>query len=89
MADVLSNDEINEIAVTPPGAVQAAMKELSAKKESRDSAVQEQKPPESMSAPRMNFASIGPDHKVTFEAAKEEGEKVEPAKRSAPTPGLT
>lgn len=89
MADVLSSDEINEIAMTPPGAVQAAMKELSVKEESRDSAVQEQKPPDNTPAPRINFASIGPDHKVTFEAAKEEGKKVEPAKRSETTPGLT
>lgn len=72
LADILSSDEVNEIANTPPGAVQAAMKELSAKDKPRDSAVQEPKLTESISAPRMNIASIGPDRKVTFEATKEE-----------------
>lgn len=73
VADVLSSDEVNEIAQTPPGAVQAAMKQPSAKEKSQDPAVLERKSTESMPAPRMNIASIGPDHKVTFEAAKEKG----------------
>lgn len=71
LADILSSEEVNEIANTPPGAVQAAMKELSVKDEPRDSAVQEPKPPGLISTPRMNVASIGPDRKVTFETTKE------------------
>ena len=73
MADVLSSDEVNEIAETPPGSVQAVMKRISTEEKSQVSTVQEQKPAESIPAPRMNIASIGPDHKVTFEASKEEG----------------
>lgn len=73
MADVLSSDEVNEIAETPPGSVQAAMKGITPKEKSKDSTFQDQKPTESTPAPRMNIASIGPDHKVTFKATKEEG----------------
>lgn len=72
LADNLSSDEVNEIAKTPPGAVHAAMKKLSDKNGPGDSAAQEPSLPESKSTPRMNIASIGPDRKVKFEAAKEE-----------------
>lgn len=75
LADTLSNDEVNEIAEAQPGAVQAAIKGLTAKDKSQDATVQEPKSPESISAPRMNIASVGPDRKVTFEAAKEERKK--------------
>lgn len=71
LSDILSSEEVNEIADTPPGAVRVAMKELSVKDDSRDSAVQETKPPGPISTPRMNIASIGPDRKVTFETTKE------------------
>lgn len=77
LTDILSRDEVNEIAETPPGAVQAAVKELSAKDKAQDrdsaaASTQEPKAPQNISsAPRMSIASIGPDRKVTFEAGKE------------------
>lgn len=70
LADILSDKEVNEIANAPPGAVEAAMKELSTKDKPGNLAVDTQSPASS-SPVRMKIASIGPDRKVMIEAPKE------------------
>jgi hypothetical protein len=69
LADILSSEEVNEIAKAPPGAVKSAMKELSTQETPRNFVVDTQSPA-STSLPRMKIASIGPDRKVTIEATK-------------------
>ena len=70
LTDILSSEEVNEIAKTPPGAVRAALKDSFVKEEARNSVDHELKKSEHSSTPQMSIASIGPDKKVRFEATK-------------------
>ncbi len=59
--DVLSSDNVNEIADTQPGL------SVSQERSQADSEVSEAKSFTNIKAPRMSTASIGTDGKVTFE----------------------
>lgn len=64
--DVLTSENVNEIADTKPGVVQPVMT-LSQEQSQTDSRDPEAGFPVTTKAPRMSTASIGTDGKVTFE----------------------
>lgn len=63
LRDVLSTQEINDIADAPAGAVQVAMDENATRKQSRATSLPTQTPAKTS----MTFASVKPDGEVVFE----------------------
>ncbi|MCJ1457950.1 Altered inheritance of mitochondria protein 24, mitochondrial [Mycoblastus sanguinarius] len=67
ISDVLTSQDVNEIADTQPGVIQPVIT-LSHEKSQTESTDQEKAAmPVTIKAPRMSTASIGSDGKVTFE----------------------
>ncbi|KAL9122183.1 MAG: hypothetical protein Q9187_001264 [Circinaria calcarea] len=67
LSDVLSTRDVNEIADSPPGAIQAAVTLAMSGPEKPATDSSSGTTPASARPTRLSMASIGPDGKVTFE----------------------
>lgn len=70
VSEVLTSQQIDEMADTPSGAVQAALTQVSIKSDKPESRTFAKNVPETTQPTRMNIARIGQDGKVNYRAAE-------------------